>query len=62
MINRSDVSKALAKAIAYKAVNKDYEAEQWARKLVNLLECGGILKSKDDEYLVAVGQNFLDCV
>ena len=44
MIDRAEVSRALAKAIAYKQCNKDHEAEQWARQLVTLLECADILK------------------
>ncbi len=44
MIDRSEVSRALAKAIAYKNCNKDEEAEQWAIKLIRLLECANILK------------------
>lgn len=44
MIDRSEVSRALAKAIAYKQCGKDAEAEAWARKLVELLECNDILK------------------
>ena len=44
MIDRSAVSRALAKAIAYKACGKDREAEQWARELVTLLECANILR------------------
>ena len=43
-IDRSEVSRALAKAIAYKQCGKDKDAEQWARKLVELLECANILK------------------
>ena len=43
-IDRSEVARALAKAIAYKSCGKDREAEQWARKLVELLECAEILK------------------
>lgn len=42
-INRSEVNRALAKAIAYKACGKDREAEQWAAALVDLLGCAGIL-------------------
>ena len=45
MIDRSEVSRALAKAIAYKACGKDAEAETWAIKLVRLLECARILKN-----------------
>ncbi len=44
MIDRSEVSRALAKAIAYKQCGKQSEAESWARKLVELLECAGILR------------------
>lgn len=43
-INRSDVARALAKAIAYKQCGKQAEAEQWARELVRLLECAQILR------------------
>lgn len=46
MIDRSEVSRALAKAVAYKQCGKDREAEQWARKLVELLECARILKQE----------------
>ena len=44
MKDRSEVSRALAKAIAYKNCNKDREAEEWARKLIHLLEMANILK------------------
>ena len=44
MIDRSEVSRALAKAIAYKQCGKQREAEEWAAKLVKLLECAEILK------------------
>jgi len=43
-IDRSKVSQALAKAIAYKNCGKDAEAAVWAAKLVRLLECAQILK------------------
>ena len=43
-INRSETSRALAKAIAYKNCGKDIEAEKWARELVRLLQCANILK------------------
>jgi hypothetical protein len=43
-IDRSEVSRALAKAIAYKQCGKDKDAEEWARKLVKLLECASILR------------------
>ncbi len=44
-IDRSEVSRALAKAIAYKNCGKDRKAEEWARQLVKLLECAAILKN-----------------
>lgn len=44
MIDRSQVAQALAKAIAYKNCGKDADAEAWARRLVELLECAEILK------------------
>ena len=43
-IDRSAVAQALAKAIAYKQCGKDREAEAWARRLVELLECAQILR------------------
>jgi hypothetical protein len=43
MIDRSEVSRALAKAIAYKQCGKQAEAEAWAARLVVLLECADIL-------------------
>jgi hypothetical protein len=44
MVDRSKTSQALAKAIAYKQCGKDAEAAQWARQLVELLECAEILR------------------
>ena len=44
MIDRSEVNRALAKAIAFKQVGKDREAEAWATTLVRLLECAAILR------------------
>lgn len=44
MIDRSEVSRALAKAIAYKQCGKDADAAEWVRKLVTLLECAEILR------------------
>ncbi len=43
-IDRSEVSRALAKAISYKMVGKDKEANEWAKKLIILLECAEILR------------------
>lgn len=43
-IDRSAVSRAVAKAIAYKQCGKDADAAEWARELVRLLECAEILR------------------
>ena len=45
MIDRSQVSRALAKAIAFKQCGKDRHADAWAAELVRLLECEGILRA-----------------
>lgn len=45
-IDRTATAQALAKAIAFKACGKDREAEVWARRLVELLECANILCSE----------------
>ena len=44
-INRSDVSKSLAKAIAYHECGKSDAAEEWARLLVKQLKQAQILNS-----------------
>lgn len=43
MLDRSEVNRALAKAIAYKACGEDAKAHDWAVRLVELLECSDIL-------------------
>ena len=48
MIDRSEVSRALAKALAYKACGKDHKADQWAARLVKLLEANRILSERGD--------------
>ena len=48
-IDRSEVARALAKAIAYKSCGKDSEADAWASKLVQLLGCAGILANGGDD-------------
>ena len=45
MIDRSEVSRVLAKAVAYKQCGKQEQAEEWARRLVELLECADILRT-----------------
>jgi hypothetical protein len=47
-IDRSAVSRALAKAIAYKQCGKDQLAEAWAAELVRLLGAACIIS---DDYL-----------
>ena len=43
-IDRAELARALAKAIAYKSCGKDVYAAEWARKLVRLLGLADILK------------------
>lgn len=42
-LDRSEINRALAKAIAYKQCGKDVEASAWAAHLVALLEWESIL-------------------
>lgn len=42
-MDRNEINRALAKAIAYKQCGKNDQAAEWARKLVELLECAEIL-------------------
>ena len=42
-VDRSAVARALAKALAFKAVGDDVAAATWARTLVELLELAEIL-------------------
>jgi len=44
MVNRAEVSRLLAQAIAYKNCGKDDKAEAAARELVHLLVAHGILR------------------
>jgi hypothetical protein len=43
-MDRTEISRALAKALAYKNCGQQAKAEHWARILIHLLECEGILK------------------
>lgn len=43
-LDRSEIARALAKAIAYANCNKPNEAEAWARKLIDLLHLAHILR------------------
>lgn len=47
MIDRSEVNRALAKAIAYKQCGKDRHARVWAAELVRLLDVAEILDQRD---------------
>lgn len=44
MIDRSEASRALAKAIAFAQCGKSKEAAEWAAKLVRLLDAAEILR------------------
>ena len=43
-MDRVEINRALTKAMAYKQCGKQQEAEAWARKLIEHLECADILK------------------
>ncbi len=45
-IDRSEASRTLAKAIAFKSCGKDIEANEWARKLVRILGAAEILRGE----------------
>lgn len=45
-MDRSAINQALAKALAYKQCGKQREAEVWATRLIELLECAQILKGR----------------
>lgn len=42
-MDRSEINRALAKAIAYKQCGKHEEANLWAARLIGLLECAEII-------------------
>jgi len=44
-IDRSEVNRALAKALAYAECGKKAQAEQWAARLVELLQCANVLRT-----------------
>lgn len=44
-MDRSEINRALAKALAYKQIGQQRDAETWARRLIHLLECENILVS-----------------
>jgi hypothetical protein len=43
-VDRSAISQAVAKAIAYRQCGKQELAEQWAEQVVILLQCHNILR------------------
>lgn len=43
-LDRSEINRALSKAIAYKQYGKEDEAKEWGRKLIKLLELAEILR------------------
>lgn len=45
-IDRSEISRALAKAIAYKSCGKHVDAAKWGRVVVHLLEQAHILEEE----------------
>lgn len=44
MIDRTAIAQAVAKAIAFKQCGQDAKAAEWARRVVELLECHDILR------------------
>jgi hypothetical protein len=61
MIDRSEASRALAKAIAYKQCGKHASAELWAARLIGLLECHDIINpSRTGLVSIAHGGEFTD--
>jgi hypothetical protein len=46
-IDRSELARCLAKAIAYQQVDKAEQAEQWARQLIRELQLANILRDED---------------
>jgi hypothetical protein len=61
-INRSELSKALAKACAFKDCGKDDKAEQWARRLIELLGFEEILITDEILDTLEAAEDFLNCV
>ena len=57
-LDRSEINRALAKAIAYKQCGMHATAELWAARLLGLLDCAGILTSdaRADSALIVHGE------
>ena len=43
-MDRVEINRALAKAMAYKQCGKETEANEWAIQLLKLLECADIIR------------------
>lgn len=57
MIDREKVSRALAKALAYKQCGQQMQAEAWAAELVRLLECADVLAASGREEIMTLSQH-----
>jgi hypothetical protein len=55
VLDRSEINRALAKAIAYKQAGNNERAGEWAASLVRLLECADILREAPAPAPVAAG-------
>jgi hypothetical protein len=51
MLDRSEIARALAKAIAFKQCGQERKAEAWACRLVELLQVAAILNPDAVAYL-----------
>lgn len=60
MIDRSEASRALAKAIAYKQCGKHASAELWAARLLGILECADIISPERDGLRNVAARGFVD--
>lgn len=49
-MDRSEINRALAKAIAYKQCGKDAKANAWAVRLIDLLDSSAILDQRQAIY------------
>lgn len=53
-MDRSEINRALAKAIAYKGCGEDDKANQWAARLIELLDAAAILSPQGRQYACLV--------
>lgn len=55
-IDRTEINRALSKAIAYKACGKDQQAKAWCIRLIELLdECQIISQDEMSRYQISKG-------